>query len=215
MKSKLVLRYGAVLAFLFVGMMPAYADAVFTLGNQSMQDEENILFETSQIGRVIYGFTDRTDSQIQFVSSEILVVTAGGQEITGQNGLIDFLRISAPGSQGFKGFVIDPFNPVTNNDLFVFVFMTDGSGFGFHGYGETNSDNFLTITTANDELISYIEIVSRDGFEGLRQPQIAGLVAIPEPSTSTLLLMSGGLLAFTGKLRRGCGQRQDCHSQHK
>jgi len=43
----------------------AYADAIFTPGNHPQPNEENIIFQ-DQMGATTQGFTDRSDTMVEF-----------------------------------------------------------------------------------------------------------------------------------------------------
>lgn len=180
---------------------PAFADAVFTLGNNPQPNEQNILFTNQQTGTTVSGFTNQSNTQVLFSSTtDTLDVTALGQaKVTSVDGLINDLTITVPGFN-FADFILNPFNPSANNDLSISVTMSDASVFTFGPYGSTNGNNFLTITTINNETIASVTIDSPGGFQNLLQPRVSGLGAIPEPSS--LLLFGSGAFGLLGVLRR-------------
>jgi hypothetical protein len=183
---------------------PAFADAIFTLGNHPQPNEQNILFGTNQMGATVNGFTNQTNTLVQFSSTtDTLGVTSNGQaKVTAADGLVNDLTITVPGHT-FSDFILNPFDPAANNDLTISVTMSDGTVFTFGPYGSINGNNFLTITTTGGELISSVTIDSPGGFGDLRQPRVSGIsgvTTVPEPSS--LLLFGSGALGLIGVLRR-------------
>jgi hypothetical protein len=189
---------------LVIGSMPAFANAIFTLGNHHQVGEENILFHSDQTGMTVQEF-DHFGTDVQFASTTDTLVGTGGQsDIDSLSGLIHNVTITVPGHT-FGDFIFNPFEPVVKNDLFVSVLTNDGT-FTFN-YGDTHGNNFLTITTTAGEVIDSITLTSASGFADLRQPRISGVsgeAAVPEPS-SLVLAASGFLgIAATLRLKLGC-----------
>jgi PEP-CTERM motif-containing protein len=200
---KVQLKRGTLAIVLALFTIPAFADAVFTLGNNPQPNEQNILFKTDQSGSPVFGFTNHTDTMVQFSSTtDTLVVTSGGQaKVTAADGLVNDITFSVPGHT-FLDFILNPIDPAVANDLMVMVTMGDGSTFTYGPYGSLHGNNFLTITTTNGEVIASVTIDSKGGFGDLQEPRVSGIstAAVPEPAS--LVLLGSGMLGLMAMLRR-------------
>jgi len=175
----------------------AYANVMFALGQGSLPNPENIMFNSNQMGTTIDGFTV-SDTKVVFTSAQTLMVSSGQPNVNAASGLINTITIQAPGHT-FEGLIINPFNPTENGDLMVMVITNDLPR--STGYGAAGGDNFLTITATSGEVIKEVTISSVGGFQSLGESvSISGVTVIPEPSS--MLLLASGVLGLAQVLRR-------------
>ena len=198
---KLKIRYGVVVIALTILITPAFADAVFTRGDHPQDNEQNILFHPAQMGTTIDGFTNHTDTLVQFSSTTDTLISSGGQsDVDAVGGLIHDITITVPGHT-FLDFILNPFKVGKTNDLLVTVKLSDGKTDTFM-YGNNHGDNFLTVTTSGGEMIDSITVDATSGFQGLKQPRISGISGVVVPEPSSMVLLGSGVLGLAYALRR-------------
>jgi len=182
--------------------LPAFGDAIFTVGNNPQPNEQNVLFSTNQSAATVFGTTNQSGDTVQFTSTtDTLVTTANGQSnLTALDGLINNVTITVPGFT-FLDLILNPrADNQTPSGVTTVTVLTNNGTFTYTYPGDLSSgNNFLTITTINSQTISSVTVDSVGGFETDRQNRISGvgnpITAIPEPSTMGLM---GGALAIIG-----------------
>jgi hypothetical protein len=188
------------------GVRSARADIVFDPGNHPQPGEENVLFQSTQTGNTVTGFTNQTNTEVDFTSSQTLFVSASGQakveavDASGNQVPVTSLTITAPNSSSWTDFIMNP--EITGGigtagaSGHVSVVASNGTfTFDYPG-GLGNGNNFLTIIAVNGETITSVSITSDTGFTDLKQPRISFATAIPEPSS--LVLAGTGLAVVLG-----------------
>ena len=221
----------AVIAAAFASPL-AQADVIFTLGNNPQPDEVNIFFENPESSTTA---PDTIHGDVGHILNEVvdfhsnnnpLYQNAQGQadienELNPGKALLTDLEITVPGFT-FTDFIMNPLNgegdaTVTVKDNMNHVF----------DYDLGNGQNYLTMTTANGETITEIDISmsctnpgppttpipgcissgtnANLGFIEFKQPRISGAtdaVAVPEPTSLTVLATALLALGFSIRARR-------------
>lgn len=192
----------ATIVLLCLMCQAALADNIsFTQGNGQLNGEENILFQNNQSGMLIMGFSNLTNTEVDFSSTTDVLMGQGGQaRVTAQDGLINDITITLP-TTNFGGFIFNPFQPVDDNDLLVTVVDSMGMHYTFQ-YGSANGNNFLTIVDSTGPDITSITIDSVGGFQDLRQNRVGDLASQTIPEPSSFMLLGSGLAAAIGYVRR-------------
>src|SRR6516164_4607126 len=189
--------------------IPAFGQVVFpTLGNHPQPNEENVLFTADQTKPTVFGFTNLSNTQVQlFSTTDTRAGTSSGQAKVGaSDGLVNDITFTVPGHT-FLDLILNPLKPASNNDLNIIFTMSDGFTFNFGPFGSTNGNNFLTITTTNNEAIASVTINSAGGLQDLQQPRVSGISGVSAVSavpdeTSSFLLLGSSVLGLTTMLRR-------------
>ncbi len=197
------------IAACFALVVPTVSEAgvVFTLGNNSSGDEENVLLGSGTTGTTVFGATNTTNLTVQFTSTQTLNEPASGAariEATsgGSQVALTDITISVPGGT-FTDLI---FNPTITGTIgtdggtaTVTVVANDGTSSFDYSLGKGN--NYLTITTTSTTVIDSVNISYAPGFSDLRQIRISG-AAVPEPSSIAIMAVGGAFAATLG-LRRG------------
>ena len=206
----------------------AQADVIFTLGNHPQGNELNIFFEAPEASATA---PDTIHGDVGQLLNEIVDFHSNGnpldQDAQGQADILNDilpnkdtltdLEITVPGFT-FTDFIMNPLNGVGD----ATVTAIDNTNHVFN-YDLGNGQNFLTITTANGESITELDIsvacngvpgcdASNVGFLEFKQPRISGVaplaVSVPEPATSLGLLAAALAMLGFSVWRGRCAHKQ-------
>ena len=213
-RYKLLLSAGVCAAALLTAAPAVRADVIFTLGNNPQTDEHQILFGAKESGNPITGQIAASNIDVKFASltGQTLYQNAKGQAIIENaadpnKASLSSMNVSVPG-YGFGDFILN----LENGTGTAHVVATDNFNQTFN-YDLGHGQNYLTLTTKNDEFITNIAITGTDdtfGFLQFKQPRISDVctlgtggscapVKIPEPSSIAML---GSSLLLAGVVLR-------------
>jgi len=219
----------------------AHADVIFTAGNHPQANEANILFETSEIGVTLdNGEVDHTGTGVTFKSLTQQLIT---QQAQGQADI--FCAFNCVNNGGNMSSQLSSIEMIAGLDANgkptawtdAILNLDFGTGTALvtaldnfsHSFSFLlgNGQNFLTLTTANNEFITDIKVVQDPnstgafGFNSFKQPRVSGLCelasetsCIPIPEPWSLTLLGGSLVSLGGFLwwRRRRDDRHDCNT---
>jgi hypothetical protein len=172
--------------------------------NQALGQGQTVELANSQTvtpGNVLVGFTNQTNTQIDFTSNETINTQSAGQaKIFGSDGLLNNLTFYA--DNPLLGFGYLEFNLFENGNT------ATATGVDLFGYDETNSpwheffslsngENFFSALASDGEIITKVSFTTAGGgvsdFRQLRLDVVdQNGNSLPEPSTWAMMLFGFG-----------------------
>lgn len=154
----------------------------------------------SQNGTPLVMFSSTTDT---------LDAANGFASITAVDGYINNLTITAPG-YWFEDLIFSVnLGPNSNSDLSVTATDRTGGSDTFASWTTqpywVNGDNRILVLSTYGNLMQSVTINSQTGFQALggldqlKQTEISGVTAVPEPETYAMLLAGVGLVGFAAR----------------
>jgi hypothetical protein len=218
--SKLKLLASAatiVVGALAFGTHPAFADIVFQTGNHPQANEQNILFEASELGTSLdNGEVDHSGAAVSFdsLTNQLLNQQAKGQADifcalnctnNGGNESSQLNSIEMKAGKDANGILTAWTDAIINLDFGIgtaHVVATDNLG-GTFNFDLKNGENFLTmvVVPGTNEFITDIRVTGVGtpfGFNSFKQPRVSGVcelvsatscspIETPEPASLGLL----------------------------
>jgi hypothetical protein len=193
----------------------AYAGPFLSVGNVPQSGDENVLLNTGATGNPIYGLTNQTSANVQFLSNETLAAPSNGQaRVEALDGSLTFLDISIPGGS-FLSLILN-LDADADGTVDFSAWDTDGTLYTFNnqGLGKSGS-NYFTFTTdglafSHIALLTDTPVVLTDaeqfriGGASFRSTEDVTPAAVPEPVS--LLMVGSGFLVGATRLRRRAGK---------
>jgi hypothetical protein len=187
---------------------PAFANIIFTTGNHPQANEQNILFETPQIGVTLdNGEVDHTGADVDFKSltGQVLQQKAQGQADIfcflncinnapppGTASQLNSIEMTAGLLNGKPTAWTDAIINLDFGEGTALVTVTDNFGAPF-SFVLGNGENFLTMVAVAGEFITDIKVIHDPsapagesfGFNSFKQPRVSGLCTLVTTTSCT------------------------------
>lgn len=141
-------------------------------------------------------------------TTDTLDAANGFSQISAVDGYINNITITAPG-YWFQDLIFSV-NLSPNNNMDLSILATDKSGgtdtfANWVAKGLGNGENRIMVLSTGGNLMqsvtinSYYGMQSLGGLDTLKQTEISGVTAVPEPETYAMLLAGLGLVGFAAR----------------
>lgn len=190
---------------------PQAANASIKLisGNSPQPGEQNVLFKSDQTGTTVTGFTNKSDTEVDFSSAvDTLSVSSKGQAKISNAGGGNITDLTVTPLVFVGDLIVNLNGGPTAGTVDITVDVAGETPTVFTGEPiKKNGENFYTIVASGGEKITSVNFSSTVGFGEFQQPRLSGVAGvIPEPSTWAMMLLGFAGLGYAG-LRKARGGR--------
>ena len=177
----------------------------------TLLNEEKVFLDAALASTITGHEGSQTDTRLVSFSSttDVLDAANGFATIKAQDGFLNNLTITAPG-YWFEDLIFSVnLTPNSNSDLVVTAMDKSSATDSFANWAAqgdwVNGENRILVLSTSGNLMQSVTINSQIGFQSLggldqlKQTEISGVTAVPEPETYAMLLAGLGLVGFAAR----------------